>query len=232
MKKAKKPDVNKEETPEAPLQRIDTGHSYRIALWSAKIFGIMAATEFFIIAGLVALLLSLFPLKQVEPFFIALHGKEDQILRIEPFYQNTNGFKVLLEQFARAYVAKRETIDLQTEAYRWNEEIALMSSDEVFQRFRDQMDPKNTNSPLVKAEKNGLTRDVQIVSASAISENQFIVEFILTTRKKGTLEVVSRQRINAAMTFDLAEKVMTGDQRFINPIGFTVTAYSLAEKTS
>lgn len=211
-----------------PLHKIDTGHTARIAVWHARtlVFAVTALAAVAIAEATV--IISLFPLKEVEPVFVSAWGKEDQVLKIEPFETDADGFSTYVESLVRGYVSKRETIDLQTEPIRY-EEVGLMSNLQVFNDFQSLVGFENKDSPLLQAQQRKLTRTIEIVTSSQITPRIYQVEYI-TTDASELGKVLDKRRFLATVTFVFSQQRVQSKNRFVNPFGLTVTAYTIAEK--
>src|SRR5688572_18218451 len=80
-----------------PLEPYDTGQSYRLALWTARILAVVASAEALAIVFLVSMIVSLFPLKQLVPMVLMADDRRNQIVRVEPLEIGARGFDLLAE---------------------------------------------------------------------------------------------------------------------------------------
>ncbi len=210
-----------------PLENFET---YRAARRVARLTTLCALVLGFVCLSLIFLLLSLFPLKQVQPMLVTFKDKGEQIVRIEPISHNKKAIDQLMESLCRQYVTLRETYDLQSEEERW-QRVALMSSQELFQDFIALMDPKREDSPYKKRQQEKATRSVRIVSSASMAPSAadvFQVEWVSEDYHGGTL--IGQERWLTTLTVCLEERTFNHEDQFINPIGFTVTSYTVARK--
>lgn len=217
-----------------PLERFDTGQPYRIALWMARLLALIACVEALAIVFLAALTWSLFPLKEIVPMMLTTDERHNQIVRVEPFEIRSHGFDILAETMSRKYVEMRETIDLQTEVRRW-QEIAYLSEPEIFEQFRKLMGRDNKESPFEKMKAERITRAVNIVAFSILypphkaePSATFQVEWEAIDYRQG--QESDRRRWVSTMSVQFRPLLVRMENRFINPIGFTVVGYSVARK--
>lgn len=206
----------------------DTGHAYRVQKWTSRVLAIVCAVEAFALLGVGGAMMSLFPLKEVQPMLLIGGSKDDQVWRVEPFEVGTRGWELIAQKMAENYVVKRETIDLQTEVTRW-QEVAWLSSDSVFREFREWMSGSNPNSPFEVAKKKKLTRTAAPQVTTQLNERQIQVEFLRRDFQNG--EEIARKVIVATLTFGFVEQAVATADRYLNPTGWQVVAYGLAEKS-
>ena len=209
---------------------IDTGQGYRAQAWVTRVLLVAVLLQTIMIAILGGTLVTLFPLKTIEPMILRSDHQANQIWRVEPFETGTKAWYLIAEMKAKEYVLKRETIDLQTDRERW-EHVAWMSSDDVYDAFFNFMSPdKNPESPYTTAVQNRLTRTVEIEVVSRLNDWQYQVEFLRRDFQHGA--EIERKRLVATMTVATQEQRMRYEDRYMNPTGWVVVAYGLAEKRS
>ncbi len=197
-------------------------------LWTARAFAIAGSVSLAINVILGLAIVQLAPLVRVQPFFVTFAAKSDQVVRIEPIEIPMSAATAISEQMVRNYVLNRHTIlgDGQEQALRWgnNSAVRWMSSDQVYSAFVEETQPFYES---IKA--SGMTRSVDILSASKISDNFWQVEFeTIDTDPKAAEQQV--QRWVATMRIAFHTQRVRYDTRLINPLGFTVVGYSLASK--
>ena len=220
-----------------PPEPYDTGQSYRLALWTARILAIVASAEAFAIVFLTSMIVSLFPLKQLVPMVLTSDDRRNQIVRVEPFEIGARGFDLLAESMARRYVELRETIDLQTEVRRW-QEVAWLTDPEIFDQFRKLMGRENKESPFERMKTDRITRTVSIAAFNMLypphsSEKTeaaatYQLEWEAIDYRQG--QEIERRTWVSTMSVKYLEQAVRAEQRFMNPIGFTVVGYSVGRK--
>lgn len=220
--------------PAGAIEAHDTGHAYRVALWVARILAVVASAEALVIVFLGVLITQLFPLKQVVPMFITTAASKDRVVRVEPFKVGMHGFDLIAESMARRYVELRETIDLQTEVRRW-QEVALLSSPDVFGQFKAFMGRENKDSPFEKMKAERITRAVNIHSVSLVytptpAEPSAFYQVEFETVDSRLSKEIERRVWVVSLAVEFQPGEVKYEDRYMNPIGFTVTGYSVAKK--
>lgn len=207
---------------------INTGHEYRLLIWVSRILscGFIAGIFMNIISGVV--ILNLFPLKQVCPFFITLTPKSDQIVKVEPLEIETEGFDIMSESLAKTYVKLRETFDFQTEQYRWDQ-VYWFSSSEIFENFKTLI---NDNDRDIYGERKArkLQRDVIILSVSTLSKNPRILQVEWQSRDHIEGKELAKKNWISTLNISYEAQRIKFEDRYMNPLGFTVSAYGVSEK--
>lgn len=211
---------------------IQNFESYKAAQMMARLSTICAVVLGLVVIALVCLIIVLFPLKEVRPMLVTLKDKGEQVVRIEPITRNEKATTLLMETLSRQYVTLRETIDLQTEDVRWKQ-LSLMTGPQLNDEFMSLMKPENQDSPFKKRLDDNVTREVEILSSTSLAPsapNIFQVEWISRDRHKG--QVIGQGHWVSTLTVSLEPHEVSFEDQYINPIGFTVTHYTLAQKGS
>ena len=204
--------------------------SYKAAQMMARLSTICAVVLGLVVIALVCLIIVLFPLKEVRPMLVTLKEKGEQVVRIEPITRNEKATTLLMETLSRQYVTLRETIDLQTEDVRWKQ-LSLMTGPQLNDEFMSLMKPENQDSPFKKRLDDNVTREVEILSSTSLAPsapNIFQVEWISRDRHKG--QVIGQGHWISTLTVSLEPHEVSLEDQYINPIGFNVTHYTLAQK--
>ena len=207
---------------------IETGHSYRSFAWVSRILGFGFLSSILVNIIFAVLFLNLFPLKRVEPLLLTISPKSDQVVRIEPFEAETQGFDVMTESLARDYVKMRETIDFQTETERW-ERVYWLSSSSVFETFKNMMN-KQGSGIYEKRQRDNVTRSLSMSSLSTLSKNPRIlqVEWQSTDYQDGI--EINRTRWISTLTIQYEPAEVRFEDRHMNPVGFVVVSYGVSQK--
>ncbi|AIL13627.1 hypothetical protein IM40_11215 (plasmid) [Candidatus Paracaedimonas acanthamoebae] len=206
--------------------------SYKAAQTTARLSTICAVVLGLAVIALVCLIIVLLPLKEVQPMLVTLKDKGEQVVRIEPITRNEKATILLMETLSRQYVTLRETIDLQTEELRWKQ-LSLMTGAQLNDEFMSLMKPENQDSPFKKRQEELVTREIQILSSTSLAPsapNIYQVEWISRDRHKG--QVIGQGHWVSTLTVSLEPQAVSIEDQYINPIGFTVTHYTLAQKGS
>jgi len=177
--------------------------------------------------GLMGMFLVLFPLKEIQPMFLNVTDKANQIVKIEPIERSIQGFQLLQEKLARHYVILRETFDLITEAQRYKE-LEKFSSSELWEAFWSLMNPEHTDSPIRKRQDKKITRSVVIqscVSLAPEAPQTFQIEWESIDLQDG--QETGRGQWISTLSVDFEPQETSFEDQYLNPIGFKVVRYSI-----
>lgn len=203
-------------------------------------------------AGLLMLLMSVFPLKEVYPYLVTFQDKSEQVIAIEPLSTSSPGIAYATESNIREYVNQRHSfypVPSRMDA-QWGpaSKLAAMSSDKEYGEFQKASEAEKS---LLSA--RNLTREIQIESVTMLRPDTWQVAFKTNDSvgaDGGTLtrpNVETGRRTNDVITADLAPQINTKswiatleinyepqsvsyDNRLLNPLGFTVTDYSVTSR--
>jgi len=181
-------------------------------------------------AVLVFIIVSLFPLKEIRPFLVQVAEEGALVAAIRPIQNTFEAKDLLTEKLVREYVVNRHEI-LRSDSVmqtRWKPSgyIGTTTDPQEYSRFRAQIAPV-----IDEVRARDAQRRADIISVSAVSVGMiYIVDFRSTSFNQN--DDVVDERIYTA-TIEIAFRPLanlTRDQMMINPTGFTVVNYSLAEK--
>lgn len=170
------------------------------------------------------------PLYKVVPVFVTFSDRSDQVVRIEPPSGRIPGIALLVEQNVRDYITFRNSVtaDAAETIDRWGNRVRAMTTEEAYQVFLRETQPVHSEL------RNGnFTRSVTIRSVLQTQAGYYQVEFDTFDRRQGTgLTDTTEARTTwiAQMRVVLAPRNVVFEQRMLNPLGFTVTNYSVARK--
>ena len=195
-------------------------------LWTARAFAVIAAVSFCCNLVLILAITQLMPLYRVEPFLLTFENKEEQVYDIVPL-KNMEDQKAITEVFVREYVLLRSSFvdDVQEMESRWmpGSQLEEMSSSSVYQAFVD----KTAKKALEIIKSRGLIRIVRIVTVNELSRGLWQVEY----ETRDMYPESSSPQIDywtASLKIAYRKKTVKYGERLNNPIGFTVTSYSLS----
>jgi type IV secretion system protein VirB8 len=206
----------------------DNGQAFQALWWVARLTSILCIGMFFVILGLCAVIVSMFPLKEVQPMLVTAQDKSQQIIKIEPLEKGAKGWELVAHQLARQYVKERETIDGHTELARWRL-LTLFSSQELDQQFRAQMDIENPLSPLKKFKDRGIQRKINIIRSTSLAPrapDMWEVEWESVDIDSKELTETKAYWVSVLSVEFIEQEVKVEDQ-YCNPIGFRVTHYTV-----
>lgn len=213
---------------------------------------IVSVVEGLIIVALICLIIAVLPLKQVYPYLVTFRDKEQQVVAIEPLAKDAPGIEYATEANVRDYVTQRHSfspVNSHMDA-QWGEDsrLAAMSDPEEYREFEQASQVERT-----RMMASGYSRQIRIESATMIRPDTWQVNFTsydslgghngtLTASTSQTMDSSSgRQTILeadlnpkatsrrwlATMTVDYRPDQVSYDQRLLNPLGFTITDYSV-----
>jgi len=198
-----------------------------IALRSVS-FALIMALFGVIIEGF--LLVSLMPLKEVRPFIVQAVAEGDLLASVKPIPDVFEAKDILTEKLIREYVVKRQEI-LRSNAImssRWSQGgfMGIATDQDEYRRFRTQV-----LESLETARQEDAEIRVRILSVAAITLGQTYVVDFESTLYDGNNNVVETSVWTASLEIEFRKlSNLTTEQMLINPTGFTVVHYSVAEK--
>lgn len=168
------------------------------------------------------------PLKTVEPFVVQVDrsGAASTVTLLNE--RTITGSEALDKYWLGRYVNFREEYLNQT-SYGNFAATRLLSSQNVGSMFRQQVDPKNPQSPTAKYGSKG-TVEVEVVSISFIGKQQAQVRFV--RREKRNPDELPRETYwIATINYQYLNPPLKESDRLINPVGFQVLDYRLDPET-
>lgn len=215
--------------PEFP-GRYDTNDELRRMRFSARLFATVASASLFSNVVLAATLFALAPLKERVPYLVQILDKDSVVATIEPVRDTAPGIERLTESLAREYVRYRNEIvrSQQEMERRWgpNGILPLMQSPQESANF-----VRGIVSVYKELKEQDVTREIRILSSSQLSRlSIYQVEFEAIERDAKD-QVIRRALYLATLEVTYEPKRIQGaEASFLNPTGFTVISYSVAEK--
>ncbi|MDB5406363.1 MAG: hypothetical protein JWL84_1275 [Rhodospirillales bacterium] len=204
--------------------RTDTGQSYRAAWWMAWVFAVYSIVSTLGNVSLGLVVAKLWAVDEIVPMVLTVSPQADQVVRVEPYEIRTKGFGLFVQSLLKGYVEKRETIDLHTEVPRW-QEVNWLSSDDIWNTFRQLMEKANKDSPFERYKREGVTRAVHVSVVAEISPNVFRAEWDSVDSR--LTEQRGRGHWISTITVAFQEKAVKVEDRYMNPIGLQVVGYSV-----
>lgn len=195
-------------------------------LWIARAFAIGMFLSLCLNVVLGVAIGALSPLIRVEPMLVTFKDRSEQIVKIEPFERGTTGFELMTEALVRDYVLSRHEIVLDEAEMRrrWGGRgmVSHRSSPEEYARFVAEAAPKYDENRQMR-----MVRTVAVRRVSKIAEGYWQVEFVTQDFAGGTSKL-AEQRWVASLTVTYAPREVSWEDRYMNPLGFIVTGYSVA----
>lgn len=196
-------------------------------LWMARAFIMMT-----VLAGLanLALLMALsgvVPFLRIQPFYLQLQTKEEQIVSIQRPSAASFNSNLIQENLVRQYVIDYFTVssDLEEQEYRWGNDgpIRRMSSQPVFMSFKS----KEAQTALQLAREKKFTRHVDIISSNPLERRknggvwQVFVKFVDNAQDFNEPNI-SEYEIRLDISF-VPQRNVPRSEALKNPFGFLVS---------
>ena len=195
-------------------------------LWTARAFAIITAISLCCNVVLLLAITQVIPLFRVEPYLLTFQSKEEQVYNIVPYKEDLSANKSITEAFVRSYVLQRSSIvnDETEMEVRWlpGGMIQEMSSSAVYDEFVN----KTAKRALELVKERGLRRDVNILTVNELGQGLWQVEY----ETRDMYPSSTSPEINywtASLRIAYRKKSVKFNDRLNNPVGFTVTRYSL-----
>lgn len=201
----------------------------------------------------VSLIIAMFPLKEISPYIMTVKEKDDQIVALEPLATGAPGIQYATEANVRQYVKLRHgftPVNSIMDA-RWGSgsQLSVMTTEAEFAEFS-----QSASAERLRLMELGMNRDIRIESATMIRPDTWQVNFVTNESRGGAGGTLSSgaladsdatpeelaitassiptntRRWLATMTINYEPQRVSYDQRLLNPLGFTVTDYSVTER--
>ncbi len=187
------------------------------------------------IAGLVIILVSVFFIgkvtmnKTIEPMVIEIEEKTGITSIVNPQKNQTwTESRAVNEYFIMKYLRARETYNVASYLHNYNNVVRVMSSGPVYSQFRSFINNPNT-SPVAKYGANNSTdleiRYIQYLPDTSGGKN---VQIQFAVKEQAGGRAIYHKVVTMVWTY--IETTLGFDDRMINPLGFQVIAYSVAEE--
>lgn len=179
---------------------------------------------------LVFIIVSLMPLKEVRPFLVQVAQEGTLVAAVRPIQDTFEAKDLLTEQLVREYVVNRHEI-LRSDAVmqnRWAPSgyVGTTTEQAEYNRFRAQIAPVLDEIRAQDAQRRATIISVSTVTAGRV----YIVDFRSVSYNQND-SIVDQRVYTATIEVDFRPLAnLTREQMMINPTGFTVVNYSLAEK--
>lgn len=202
--------------------------------WMARAFGIVGVLSFLTSIILLIGLFSLVPIVRVQPFYLSIQDKNEQVVSVMRSDNMNLDMELLTESLIRQYLLARLTIGADTKELetRWGLDgtVNWTSETSVFGMFAE-----TANALIAQAKAEGLTRRVDIMSVQKLREAEntrdvWQAELNLVDMKQGSVEpVITRWRVLMEVEYRPVRQGLKWSQRLKNPIGFTITRFGMQQ---
>lgn len=203
----------------------------KFAKWETLLLGVSVTLN----CLLILLLSILIPLKEFRHNLVQFSDQSQQVIRVLPIHDESEGMELHKESIVREYVVKRETIDLHTDGDRWAS-LHLLHDEEIETIFSDLVRADNTKSPLHQFKEQNMVRKVTIISSKSlapIAPNVYEVEWLAqdcSTLREDNYRIMESQIFISTVSIELQEKIKKVADRLENPFGVTVINYTISKK--
>lgn len=192
---------------------------------TARAFAIGLYISLALNLALTSVLFMLTPLKTVEPLLVTFNDKNEQVVRIEPFRRDMPGILLFTEKSIQEYVKIREEIVASDDEMieRWAKYVYKRSTPDIFNEFRREY------SPIWQQYRSRrLVRQVDIQTINRVG-NSFLVEYKARDVDRNG-RVIDEKDWTATVVVRYIPRQVDYNERYVNPLGFTVIDYSTARK--
>jgi type IV secretion system protein VirB8 len=194
-------------------------------LWIARAFAIGMFLSLCLNVVLGMAIGGLAPLVRVEPMLLSFKDRSEQLVKIEPFQRGSSGFELMTEMLVRDYVLSRHEILLDEGEMRrrWGGHglVAHRSSSEEYARFVAETAPR-----FEALHQARLVRTVSVHRVSKIADGYWQVAFSTQDMTEGRNKI-GEERWVASLTVAYVPREVSWEDRYMNPLGFIVTDYSV-----
>lgn len=196
-------------------------------LWTSRILVIVAALSICFSISLAMTIYILLPQRGASPRFIQTDGITGGLKAVEPIEMTIYARQLITEGLLQKYIQLRHEIPLQQYELmsRWTEgsEFYELSTDEVFQKFRQKMTNDQINSFII----NNLRREVSFEATRALGNNLWLFQFrTITRRGDNVVPKIALWRAYIKINYEQAQEGKRIKRN--NPFGMKITNYSLA----
>lgn len=222
-----------------------------------RIVGLVAVISGLCNVAFIMLFATLFPLQKVYPYLVTFKAKDQQVVSIEPMSLGAPGMVYATEDNIRDYIVQRHSFvpirDRMTEQWGANSRLAARTSMDLYQRFAQASKAETEQMLRSGYTRNIDIKSVQRLSGGPSGETwqvNFDTDDTLPTNN-GTLSAnptfiasganptgtgnavlssvspTQKQSWVATLRITYLPQRVTYDKRLLNPLGFTVTDYSV-----
>jgi|SRR5581483_6177215 len=185
----------------------------------AILFGILACLA-------VTAIVVLTPLKTIQPFVVEANSASGEVRVLKPFdAMQLAPSDAVTKSFLAKYVIARETYDPQDLRENYHV-VRLMSDSKEGLRVDSSLVTTNPSSPLNRYQ-NHTVRSVRVRSVSFLNTRTAQVRFASTEAQQTTKK---EENWVAIISFRFVNLPESEEERFINPLGFQVTAYRVDQE--
>jgi type IV secretory pathway component VirB8 len=176
------------------------------------------------------IIVSMLPLKEIRPFLVQIAEEGTLVAAVRPIQDTFEAKDLLTEKLVREYVVNRHEIlrsnSVMTSRWSPSGYVGTTTAPDEYRRFRG-----NAASTIEQIRERDGQRRASITAVNTISAGRiYLVEFTSTFYDQND-KILDQKNYTATIEIGFRQLTnMTREQMMINPTGFTVISYSLAEK--
>jgi type IV secretion system protein VirB8 len=168
-------------------------------------------------------LILLTPLKTVQPYTLLVDRNTGYIQALNPIDpERISGDAALTQSFLVQYVIARESFGIDSLDLNYRK-VALWSAESARANYLAGMQASNPQSPLALYPRTTIV-ETRVKSVSAVGQNVAMVRFETQRRDAGGRTEPPRAWV-ALIRYRYSGEPMRTEDRFVNPLGFTVLRY-------
>lgn len=200
----------------------DTIELYRIENKLIQILFSMNIVQFVIIVVLIFGIISLFPLKEKEPYLVKFSNAEMAFAQVKKADKELANDQVTREALAVSYVVNKETKNNMDDSIR-QETVRVQSNVKVWQQHR-----AIVNNDKSVFQRKDYIREVDIITVNVIPDTNIAQVDFRAKVKDGRGSLIDEKDFRAVFRFDFTSQKVKFDEMSKNPLGYKVTEYSLS----
>lgn len=167
------------------------------------------------------LIITLFPLKEKEPYLVGFSNATQNFVHIEKANETITANEALIRNLLGSYIINRETINHFDDEERY-EVIRMQSTGKVWKVFENIVAQENSVYG-----NSHLTREVKIVNIAKWKNGYANAEVAITLLSQGIIQSQKRYKITIMYKFNTID--IDFDSLPKNPTGFEVQEYAVTE---
>lgn len=194
-----------------------------------NVLAFITITALVALVVVVTILAYITPLKTIEPYVIQVEERSGITQVVDPLKSGEiTANEALKNYFILRYLRAREeytpNADILQDAY---STVRLMSDPTVFSEFRAYVSSTNENSPANRY-RDKTRRVIKIKTFTYLEPNRVQIRFRADEISVGMRRISNTEHLIALINFEFTNLELTLQERYINPLGFRVTAYNVA----
>jgi len=176
------------------------------------------------------IIVSMLPLKEIRPFLVQIAEEGTLVAAVRPIQDTFDAKDLLTEKLVREYVVNRHEIlrsnTVMTQRWSPSGYLGTTTLNDEYRRFRG-----NAAELIDQIRDRDGQRRATITAVNTITAGRvYLVEFTSTFYDQSD-QILEQKNYTATIEVGFRPLTnMTREQMMINPTGFTVISYSLAEK--